>query len=207
MRLRRLLTDRSAFSSVVGIVLLVAVVIGTVVTVFAFGFAESATDVAPTAGIEFEYNYFGDGVAKNDSVTVIHDGGDTLERTRLEIRVGDDTVYNDTSDSESNSPTNNVRGLIVEVDDDDFNDLNKPGRLSPPGTVGGPPGDGDGSDPGVVLKWEKEVQAGKRVVIQERNDPRSYDVMDADERIVVVWRGQDSSAIIAEDTVAPEQAD
>jgi FlaG/FlaF family flagellin (archaellin) len=217
MSVRGLLDDSAAFSSVIGIVLLVAVavIIGATVSILALGFVES-TQVAPTASIQFEYDYFGDGVPQNDSVTVIHTGGDRLERERLEVRIGPDTVYNETADSESNSDTNNVEGLVVEVDDDEFNDLNKPGDLSPSDTVGGPPGDGDGSDPGVVLEWEEEVKAGQRIVFQERNyteadaPPGSnwaYDVIQPGERIQVIWRGRDSSAIIAEDTIASEYAE
>jgi hypothetical protein len=186
----------------------VAVLMGTLLTVLAFSFGASTTEVAPTADITFESQYFGDGVAKNDSVVVTHTGGDRLLRTRLEVVIDGTTVFNDTADSESNNPTpaTDVKGLIVEVDDDQFNDLNKPPAISPAGTRDGPPGDGDGSDPGVVNEWEENVTAGQRLVIQERNDPQSYDVMEAGDTIKVLWRGEENSAIIAEGVIAPEHA-
>ncbi|WP_246986052.1 type IV pilin [Halorientalis marina] len=208
MRLRRPWTDENAFASLVGILLLVAVlvIVAATVAVVAFGFGESVTEVAPSASIAIQEDNFGDGVPRNDSLTFVHRAGDTLDRSRLEIRIDGVPVYNDTSDSESNSDTNEVRGLIVEVDDDEFNDLNKPGRLSPADTVGGPPGDADGSDPGVVLEWEAEVRAGQRLVVQERNATKAADVIQPGDRVVVVWRGEETSAIITESTVAPEYA-
>lgn len=195
-----------AASSTVGVLLLAAtaIVVAATLSVFALQFGDAVTATAPVADIEIESDYFGDGVPKNDSVTLTHRGGDRLEREHLEIYVGDDLVYNRTDDSESNSPTNNVQGLLVEVDDDEFNDLNKPGRLSPPGTVGGPPGDGDGSDPGVVLEWESTVQAGQQLVIQERNAPQAYDVMSAGETVRVVWREDGTTAVVAEATVGDD---
>jgi len=200
-------TDRGT-SSVIGVLLLVAVavVVAATLSVFALQFGSSVTETAPVADIQIASRYFGDGVPKNDAVVLTHIGGDRLEREHLEIRVGDDVVYNRTADSESNSRTNNVGGLLVEVDDDDFNDLNKPSRLSPPRTHGGPPGDGDGSDPGVAIEWESEVQAGQQLVIQERNANQAYDVMSAGETISVVWRDGEATATIAEATVGPEAA-
>ncbi|WP_324760806.1 type IV pilin [Haloarcula sp. GH36] len=194
-------------SSLIGVVLMVGVVVlvGTLLTVLAFSFGDSVSSVAPTADIEFESRYFGDGVAKNDSVVITHGGGDRLRRTRLEVVVGGTTVFNDTADSESNnaSPSTDVKGLIVEISDDEFNDLNKPPSIAPADTRGGPPGDGDGSDPGVVNEWEENVTAGQRLVIQERNAPKAVDVLEPCDPITVIWRGQEATAIIDEGTVAP----
>ncbi len=193
-------------STVIGVLLLtaVAVIVGGTLAVFALQFGAGVTETAPVADVEITSNYFDDGVPKNDSVTITHVGGDRLEREHLEVRVGDNLVYNRTADSESNSDENNVQGLIVEVDDDEFNDLNKPGRLSPDDTVGGPPGDGDGSDRDVVLEWEEEVQAGQRLVIQERNDPEALDVMSAGDTVTVIWRDEGTTAIIAQYTIPNE---
>jgi hypothetical protein len=183
-------------------------------SIFVLQISEQVSDPAPTAGFHFESNYFGDGVPKNDSVRITHIGGDNLERSRLEIVIGDDTVYNSTADSETTSGDNVVPGLIVEVDDsDDFNDLNKPCKLngkyvSPKEDCDdGPPGDGDGTDPGVVLEWENNVSAGQTIVIQERNHETTYDVMDAGDPIKIIYRGEGFSAIIARATAGQKAAD
>jgi FlaG/FlaF family flagellin (archaellin) len=201
--------DDRAVTSVVGILLLVVVtvVVGATIGVFALQYGQQTTDVAPNAELDFEYRYFDDGVAKNDLITIVHTDGDTLDRSRLEVVVGNDTVFNDTSNSESQGSTK-IRGLILEVDAGDFNDLNKPDRLAPKKKhKGGPPGDSDGADPGVVHQWEEEVQAGQRLVIQERNADQAYDVIQPGERIVVIWHGEENSAIIAAETVAPDATD
>jgi len=208
-------TPRSdAVSSVLGVVLMIAVVVvvAASLSVFVLLFTETVREPAPVAQFDVEYNYFGDGVAKNDSVVITHLAGDELERERLEVVIGDDVVYNATADSETTNTTFTVPGLRVEVDDDEFNDLNKPCRVdgalvSPSDTCGGPPGDGDGSDPGVVLQWSENVSAGQRIAIQERNATDSYDVMNAGERIRIIYRGDDFSAVLAEETVAPRVAD
>ncbi|MFC6976949.1 type IV pilin [Halomicroarcula sp. GCM10025709] len=201
------LSGERSVSSLLGVVLMVAVVVivGSTLTVFAFSFGDSVSSVAPTADIEFESRYFGDGVAKNDSVVVTHDGGDRLRRTQLEVVVGGTTVFNETDDSESNnaSPSTDVKGLVVEIDGDQFNDLNKPPALSPAGTRDGPPGDSDGSDPGVVNEWEENVTAGQRLVVQERNAGQSVDVLQPCDRIRVIWRGDEETAIIDEGVVGP----
>lgn len=190
---------RKGATPVIGLVLIVAVaviVVGTV-AVSLFGIAAVVPEPAPTADIEIETLRVGDGVARNDAIVLTHEGGDQLKRGFLEIRVGNDVVFNDTSNSESNSPTNEVAGLIVEVDSDEFNDLNKPCRSSPPDTCGGPPGDADGSDASVVHQWETTVHAGQRLVIQERNSTEAYDTIQEGEMIKVIYRGDDISVVLA----------
>lgn len=204
-----------AVTSVVSIVLVVAIVVilaGTV-SIFVLDLSESVSDTGPTTEFRISYQYFGDGVPKNDSIRITHVAGDELERERLEVVVGDDTVYNETRDSETTNATFTVSGLIVEVDSgNDFNDLNKPcwvdgERVSPTGTCGGPPGDGDGSDPGVVLEWAENVSAGETIVIQERNHTSTYDVIEPGDTITIIYRGDRFSSVVARETVAPAQAD
>lgn len=203
--------DSRAVSPVVSVVLLVAIVVilAAPVSVFVLQLGESVSDTGPTVTFQIEYNYFDDGVATNDSVRITHLAGDKLQRERLEIRIGDDVVFNETADSESTNPSFTVPGLVIEVDDDQFNDLNKPcringNRVSPVGDCGGPPGDSDGSDPGVVVEWEENVSAGQSLVIQERNHPNTYDVMDAGDPITIIYRGDGFSAVLAEETVASD---
>jgi len=186
----------------------VVVVVATTVTIAAVSVTDELPDgEAPVAVLDFEYERFGDGVAKNDAVTITHVSGDRLDRRRLEVRIGDDIVYNQTDDSESNNPVA-IPGLRLEVDGDDFNDLNKPCRFKPEDcSPSDPPGDGDGADPSVRLQWEENVTAGQQVTIQERNATRAYDVMQAGEIIRVIYRGENFSAVIQRETVAPGAAE
>jgi hypothetical protein len=190
---------RRGATPAVGLVLMaaVAVIVGGAVAVSLFGIADTISEPAPTADIGIDTYRVGDGIARNDAVVLVHEGGDRLDRESLEIRIGNDVVFNDTRDSESNSQTNEVAGLIVEVDDDEFNDLNKPCRSSPPDTCGGPPGDADGSDASVVHQWENTVRAGQRLVIQERNSPQAYDTIQAGETIELIYRGDGIDAVLA----------
>lgn len=202
-------------ASVISTILMVAVVVilAATISVFVLELGESVSEPAPNAQFQIEYDYFGDGVAKNDSIRITHLGGDELDRERLEIRIGGDVVYNETGDSETSNSSITLPGLRVEVDPgDEFNDLNKPCRLngelvSPKDTCGGPPGDGDGSDPGVVLEWSENVSAGEQIVIQERNATKAYDVIQPGEPIRIIYRGEDFTAILAEETVAAEVVD
>lgn len=204
--------DQTAVTSAMGVLLMVVVtvIVGATVALFALQLGEDISDVEPYARIEFESNYFGDGVSYNDSVTITHAGGDRLRRDSLEVYIGDDLVYNETDNSETNlGNSKEVPGLILEVDDDEFNDLNKPCRFKPEDCdPSDPPGDSDGADPGVVFEWEETVYAGQRLTIQERNDPdKSYDVMEPGDTIKVIYKGDGYRALIDEGTVAPEHAD
>jgi hypothetical protein len=198
-----------------GVVLMVALVLAGIamVALLVPQFGTYTSDPAPVTDFQFEAESLGDGVGKNDSVTITHVGGDKLERDRIEITVDGMTVYNETADSESTNSGFAVPGLVVEVDPgNDFNDLNKPcrvdgKRVSPKGTCGGPPGDGDGSDPSVVLEWAENVTAGQTLVIQERNHTNSYDVIQPGDTIKILYHGEDFSAILAEWTVDSETDD
>jgi FlaG/FlaF family flagellin (archaellin) len=207
--------DTRAVVPVVSVILVTAVVVilASTVSIFVLQLGEDVSDSGPNVVFEIEYDYFDDGVPKNDSVRITHTGGDVLDRERLEVVIGNDVVYNETADSETTNPNFAVPGLIVEVDDgNEFNDLNKPcrvdgQRVSPVGTCGGPPGDGDGSDSGVVLQWAENVSAGETIVIQERNHTNSYDVIEPGDSIKIIYRGDGFTALIAEETVAAEVAD
>jgi len=202
--------DQTGVTSVIGVLLLVVttVIIGATVVVFALQIGEDVSEPGPSAKMHIESHYFGDGVQYNDSVTIMHAGGDRLQRDRLEVYIGDDLVYNETDNSESNAGKK-VPGLILEVNDDDFNDLNKPCRFKQSDCADSdPPGDSDGADPSVIFEWEETVNAGQRLTIQERNDPQnSYDVMEPGDTVKVIYRGDGYTELIAKETVAPEYAD
>lgn len=205
--------EQTGMTSVIGVLLLVmiAVIIAATATIFTLQIGEDISDPGPKAQIDIESNYFGDGVQYNDSVTITHGGGDRLRRGGLEVYIGDDLVYNETDNSESNigEDGEKVPGLILEVDNDDFNDLNKPCRFKPEDcTDTDPPGDSDGADPSVVFEWAETVTAGQQLTIQERNDPdESYDVIKPGDTVKVIYRGDGYAELIAERIVAPEYED
>lgn len=206
----RILRDESGVASVIGVVLLVAVTVllGATVTVFALDLAETQSEPRANAYIEFDWRYLDDGVALNDSVVITHMSGDVLEREDIEVYIGGELVYNETENSESNVGSGSgVPGLILEIDDNDFNDLNKPCRFKPEDcSPSDPPGDGDGADPSVVFEWEENVSAGQRLTIQERNDTEdSYDVIEPGDTIKVVYRRDGFTSVIAEETIEPEE--
>lgn len=203
-----MLESSRSLSPLISTVLLVSVVVllGATISVFALQLGEDLSDPGPKADFHIEYNYLGDGVQKNDSITITHAGGDVVEREQLEVVVGGNTVYNETADSESSGGSYKVPGLVVEVDDGPYNDLNKPcyvdGRLvSPKWSCGGPPGDSDGSDSEVVLQWAENVSAGERIVIQERNATKSADVIEPGDSVKILYRGDGYTALLAEGTV------
>ncbi len=199
-----------AAAPLVGVLLMVAVavVLGGGLAFSAFQVAGQSSDPAPVAEIGVEFDNLDDGVAQNDTIRITHGGGDELKRENIVVTVGDDVVYNATADSESTNANFQVPGLVVEVDDDEFNDLNKPcrvdgERVSPKPTCkqGGQPGDPDGSDDGVTVEWSENVSAGETLVIQERNASGAYDVFSQGETVTVKYEAEGLSVIIAEATV------
>lgn len=187
--------DRGVTSTVatVLVVAVVLVVAGTAwVTLGDVG--DEVSEPAPEVTVEVESSNLGDGVPRNDTVTLVHTQGETLERGNLRVLVGDDEVFNQSlvpDTGGSGAVVTRLEGLVVEVDDDAWNDLNKPGT--------GPPGDPDGNSSNVVNEWNQTVGAGDRLVIQERNHPNSYDVIDRGDRVRVVWTADDGRSYVLVD--------
>jgi hypothetical protein len=148
------------------------------------------------AVVDVEAERLDDGVAKNDAVVLTHESGRTLDRGNLRVTIGSDTVFNTSLVGDtggSGSVTVRLEGLIVEVDPGPFNDLNKPGP--------GPPGDADGDSRNVVNQWGSTVEAGDRLVLQERNATRAYDVIQPGETVRVIWVTDDETYVIVETTI------
>lgn len=172
-----------AVSPVVGTILLVAVVVllAGVIGGVVLGI-DNPAESPPTTHISITDERVGDGVARNDALVLEHEAGETFGRGRIAVVVGSDEVFNSSivKDIGGNGSVGaRLRGLVVEVDDDRFNDLNKPGP--------GPPGDADGNSSNVVVQWGDGIDHGDRLVIQERNDSRSYDVIQSGDRVRVLW--------------------
>jgi len=127
--------EPTGMTSVTGVLLLVVttVIIGAMVTVFPLQIGEGIPDPGPNAQVDIEPDYFGDGVQYNDSVTLTPRVGDRLRRDRIGVYIGGDPVYNETDNSGSNTGEDGEAGpgLILEADDNDFNNLNKPCRFKP----------------------------------------------------------------------------
>ncbi|MFC6613561.1 type IV pilin [Halopenitus salinus] len=73
MNIKKLLNDDRAVSPVIGVILMVAitVILAAVIGTFVLGLGDSIGDNAPQASFDFDYGNTG-------SVTVTHEGGDTL---------------------------------------------------------------------------------------------------------------------------------
>lgn len=96
MRVRALFTDDRAVSSVIGIILLVAlaVILAAVVGSWALGLGVSNSEVGPSVSFAFESkDTWDNGVdGDNDGFRITHQGGDEVELTNIEIVV-DGTNY------------------------------------------------------------------------------------------------------------------
>ncbi|WP_324661841.1 type IV pilin N-terminal domain-containing protein [Haloarcula sediminis] len=103
MNLKELLQDDNAVSPVIGVILMVAitVILAAVIATFVLGLGDSLSNTAPQASFTCE-----------DSTTLLHDGGDELDGTKLDDADDDDGVTNsdtsitagDTIDSDFEAP-------------------------------------------------------------------------------------------------------
>lgn len=193
-------SDR-AVSPVVGTILMVAVVVvlAAVIGGFVFGI-DSPSERPPATSISITSERIGDGVAKNDAVVLEHQAGETFGRGRITVTIGPDEVFNSSVVEDIGGDGDvgaRLQGLVVQVDPGAFNDLNKPGS--------GPPGDSDGDSANVVVQWGDGIDHGDRLVIQERNATQSYDVIQAGERVEVVWTDESGQQfLLASGTVGSE---
>ena len=97
MELRQLLTDDSAVSPVIGVILMVAitVILAAVIGTFVLGLGDQVQDTAPQASFAFDYTEDG---ATEGTVEIVHDGGDSIADTQLELSAGStDYVANGTT--------------------------------------------------------------------------------------------------------------
>jgi len=90
MQLKELLTEDRAVSPVIGVILMVAitVILAAVIGTFVLGLGDQVSESAPQASFSFDFN-MSNGTATDNSVTVTHEGGETLEASNIELN-GDD---------------------------------------------------------------------------------------------------------------------
>lgn len=148
--LRALGRDEEGVSSVLGVVLMVAVtiVLAAIIGTYVLGIGGDLTDSSPSASFEISSSENNG----NATVAIIHGGGDNVDAESLEVTIGDHTVYND-------GPVNSA-------------DI----------TVSG---------------W-----TGRQVTTTDRLDIESNNsAIESGDLILVVWSGEDSSSILAEEAV------
>jgi len=94
MKLRALYREDDAVSSVLGVVLMVAVtiILAAVIGTFVLGIGSELTDSSPQAQWEFSENLNGSG-ATNGTVLILHGGGDDVKKSTIEVTIGGTTVY------------------------------------------------------------------------------------------------------------------
>ncbi|MFA1612172.1 type IV pilin [Halobellus rubicundus] len=83
MEFKKLFTDDSAVSPVIGVILMVAitVILAAVIGTFVLNLGGSIQNTAPQASFNFDYNTSaGDG-----EVTVTHQTGDTLQKSQINV--------------------------------------------------------------------------------------------------------------------------
>jgi flagellin-like protein len=81
MELKKFLHDDDAVSPVIGVILMVAitVILAAVIASFVLGLGDT-TQQTPTASFSFDYEQTS---GTGDSLTITHDGGDTIPASRL----------------------------------------------------------------------------------------------------------------------------
>ncbi|MEZ3117150.1 type IV pilin [Halobaculum sp. MBLA0147] len=164
--------EQKGVTPVIGVVLLVAVVVvlaGAVGAVTLGQFGSTDLDPAPQVVITPETKNVSNGYPRDDTVILTHEGGDSLRRGELTVHIGPDMVFNRSVNSDTlsgGSLNKKTDGVILEIDDNAWNDLTSP-----------------------VNEWGETVQTGDTLIIKDRNysHPNVYDVINEGDRITVVW--------------------
>lgn len=100
MNLKELLTEDRAVSPVIGVILMVAitVILAAVIGTFVLGLGDSLQQTSPSASFGFDYEKNdSDAWGENASISVTHEGGDSIGEDRLSVNVGGSTVNSSTT--------------------------------------------------------------------------------------------------------------
>ncbi|AFK20141.1 type IV pilin [Haloferax mediterranei ATCC 33500] len=131
MKFKQLLTDDSAVSPVIGVILMVAitVILAAVIGTFVLGLGQQ-TGTAPQASFDFDYtnnSANSDASADGDVLEITHETGDKIPAARLSV------VIDGAKDGEGNGasldsgepsiPDPMSAGKTITVDDDSFSGL------------------------------------------------------------------------------------
>jgi FlaG/FlaF family flagellin (archaellin) len=95
MHVRNLATDEAAVSSVIAVVLMVAltIVLAASVGVFVLGIGQEATAQADTPKVKYATEFTDGSGSSNDTLSITVKGGDTVEADNLEIIVAGKTAW------------------------------------------------------------------------------------------------------------------
>lgn len=113
-----LLTDEDAVSPVIAVILMVAVtvVLSAAVGAFVLDIGNSATDTRPQAKIAFDNSTT---AGSPDSVSLLHNGGDELEASRLSVAIGGTVAWENGSITDTTAFTQGAKNWTGEVDSGD----------------------------------------------------------------------------------------
>jgi len=91
MKLKQLLNDDDAVSPVIGVILMVAitVILAAVIATFVLGLGDQVSNTSPQASFSFEWN---GASGEEATLTVTHDGGETIQAQNLYIRGSEGTA-------------------------------------------------------------------------------------------------------------------
>jgi FlaG/FlaF family flagellin (archaellin) len=127
--LRALYGADDAVSSVLGVVLMVAVtiILAAVIGTFVLGIGADLTDSSPSTQWEFSENLNGSG---NGSLVILHGGGEDVDKSDIEITIGGTAVYENGADvsgdgfsvvDNAGDPMTSGDRLVIEEDGTQFN--------------------------------------------------------------------------------------
>lgn len=87
MNLKELLSDDQAVSPVIGVILMVAitVILAAVIGTFVLGLGDQVSQTTPNASFQFDYEKGQPGA--NDTLEVVHGGGDTISDSELNASI------------------------------------------------------------------------------------------------------------------------
>jgi len=127
MRVRNLATDEAAVSSVIAVVLMVAltIVLAASVGVFVLGIGQEATNQAQTPNVKYATEYVNE--SGNGTLSISVKGGDTVKAENLEVILNGETAWKSGRYENNFNADNGWNGEIKSGDtltiDENGNDL------------------------------------------------------------------------------------
>ncbi|MFW5920039.1 MAG: type IV pilin [Halanaeroarchaeum sp.] len=122
MRVPNLATDEAAVSSVIAVVLMVAltIVLAASVGVFVLGIGQEATNQGQTPNVKYATEYVNES-GSDAELSISVKGGDTVKAENVEVIVDGSTVWNDDGDGWSDEIKSGDT-LTIDEDGDDLFD-------------------------------------------------------------------------------------